>query len=455
MKLSEIKAKEELEHQDSLIQNVRMKEREYVLEEYPERDDFQRDYARILYSSAFRRLQGKMQILGIETSAFFRNRLTHSLEVAQIAKGIRMLIDENVFKRKSELSDLFLLDAAALAHDIGHPAFGHKGERVLNSLLNDVDKNLYFEGNAQNYSVLRRLEKKDPTFMGLNLTYRTMLAINKYIVEEGTTNNNGKVVKKFIYKDDFEFLNKFRKENNLLKTRTLDVQIIEIADDIAYAVHDLEDGLSQGYFNIDEILYELNVADNDFTNEERSFASKQMNAIVNDARNIAQKSCSYKNLQEFSQVFRKNLTSKLTHYFMNDIELKEVSEEEAEEHGTIKDSYELKLGESYSLCKILSKKIYKCVTRHPDIAIYESRGAKVIKELFNIYSNPDINKKWQLLPPDYRPITQDDKGDERTYARVASDYIAGMMDTFAIETYERLFNTPFNSICIEDLKLKD
>lgn len=455
MKLSEIKAKEELERQDSLIQNVRMKEREYVLEEYPERDDFQRDYARILYSSAFRRLQGKMQILGIETSAFFRNRLTHSLEVAQIAKGIRMLIDENVFKRKSELSDLFLLDAAALAHDIGHPAFGHKGERVLNSLLNDVDKNLYFEGNAQNYSVLRRLEKKDPTFMGLNLTYRTMLAINKYIVEEGTTNNNGKVVKKFMYKDDFEFLNKFRKENNLLKTRTLDVQIIEIADDIAYAVHDLEDGLSQGYFNIDEILYELNVADNDFTNEERSFASKQMNAIVNDARNIAQKSCSYKNLQEFSQVFRKNLTSKLTHYFMNDIELKEVSEEEAEEHGTIKDSYELKLGESYSLCKILSKKIYKCVTRHPDIAIYEFRGAKVIKELFNIYSNPDINKKWQLLPPDYRPITQDDKGDKRTYARVASDYIAGMMDTFAIETYERLFNTPFNSICIEDLKLKD
>lgn len=453
MKLTDNKAKNEIGHQDSLIKNPNMNEREHKIDKYPKRDDFQRDYARILYSSAFRRLQGKMQILGIETSAFFRNRLTHSLEVAQIAKGIRMLIDEKVYHKQSDLSDLFLLDAAALAHDIGHPAFGHKGERVLNSLLKD--KGLYFEGNAQNYSVLRRLEKKDPTFMGLNLTYRTMLAINKYIVEEGTKNHNDKVVEKFMYKDDFEFLNKFREENNLLRKRTLDVQIIEIADDIAYAVHDLEDGLSQGYFNIDEILYELNVADNDFTDEERSFASKQMYAIVNDARNIAQKSCSYKNLQEFSQVFRKNLTSKLTHYFMNDIELKEVSEEEAEEHGTIKDSYELKLGESYSLCKILSKKIYKCVTRHPDIAIYESRGAKVIKELFNIYSNPDINKKWQLLPPDYRPITQDDKGDERTYARVASDYIAGMMDTFAIETYERLFNTPFNSICIEDLKLKD
>lgn len=455
MKLSEIKVKDELKHQDDLIQKACMSEREHVLEGYPQRDDFQRDYARILYSSAFRRLQGKMQILGIETSAFFRNRLTHSLEVAQIAKGIRMLIDEKVFKRKSNLSDLFLLDAAALAHDIGHPAFGHKGERVLSSLLNQVDKNLYFEGNAQNYSVLRRLEKKDPTFMGLNLTYRTMLAINKYIVKEGTTNHNGKVVKKFMYKDDFEFLNEFREKNNLLQKRTLDVQIIEIADDIAYAVHDLEDGLSQGYFNIDEILYELNVEDNDFTNEERNKASKQMSAIVEDARKTAKNSCSYKNLQEYSQVFRKYLTSKLTHHFMNDIELKEVSKKEAEEHGTIKDSYELKLGESYPLCKILSKKIYKCVTRHPDIAIYESRGAKVIKELFNIYSNPDINIKWQLLPPDYRPITQDDKEDKSTYAKVASDYIAGMMDTFAIETYERLFNIPFNSIYIENLKLKD
>lgn len=438
---------EEIKRQDKLIHTTKISQREHGLKGYATRNPYQRDYARILYSAAFRRLQGKMQILGIETSAFFRNRLTHSLEVAQIAKGIRWQLDKDCHKRNTTLRDMFLLDAAALAHDIGHPAFGHKGERVLNKLLSSL--HMRFEGNAQNYRVLRLLEKKDPEFTGLNLSYRTLLAINKYLVKEGES------VKKFMYAEDYDILEEFREANGLAGLRTLDVQIIELADDIAYAVHDLEDALSQRYFTIDEMLYEMKVNDSyieQINDEDREFAAKKMLNLVQEAQKKANRSSSHCNLQEYSQVFRKTLTSLLTNYFINDIILGTITEEEAGVHGTIAGNRELKLGESQSLCKILSKKIFKGVTRHPDIALYEERGAKVIKCLFDLYKNSNSNRNGQFLPPDYRPRIE--SGDSKKiiaqkFARAASDYIAGMMDTYAIDTYENLFAVTFSSIPIQ------
>ena len=265
----------EIKRQDKLIHTTKILTREYKLKGYSKRNPYQRDYARILYSAAFRRLQCKMQILGVENSAFFRNRLTHSLEVAQIAKGIRLLIDKCCYGEESKLEDIFLLDAAALAHDIGHPAFGHKGERVLDNLLKPLE--MRFEGNAQNYRVLRTLEKKDPEFTGLNLTYRTLLAINKYLVKEQPIKEGETHIKKFMYTKDYDILEEFRLNNNLSKIRTLDAQIIELADDIAYAVHDLEDALSQRYFTIDEILYEMNVDEqiHGFSKNDYDFATKE------------------------------------------------------------------------------------------------------------------------------------------------------------------------------------
>ena len=439
--------KKEIKRQDKLIHTTKISQREYGLKGYPTRNPYQRDYARILYSAAFRRLQGKMQILGIETSAFFRNRLTHSLEVAQIAKGIRWQLDKSCYNRDSTLNDMFLLDAAALAHDIGHPAFGHKGERVLNKLISEhTDNMMHFEGNAQNYRLLRSLEKKDPESTGLNLTYRTLLAINKYIVKESPD------IEKFMYAEDYDMLQEFREANQLVDMRTLDVQIIELADDIAYAVHDLEDAISQRYFTIDEILYEMSI-DKNFSEEERTVALHKMRQFVSRARMKANKSSSHYNLQEYSQVFRKSLTTLLTNYFINDITLGVVDEKEAEEHGTNAGTRELKLGQSGPLCKILSKNIFKGVTRHPNIALYEERGAKILESLFLLYTNENNNKKGQLLPPDYRPKIgvgdKDEKIIKQKYARAATDYIAGMMDTYAIETYENLFATPFSDILLK------
>ncbi len=333
-----------------LVKNPILKEREHGEEGYSHRDCYHRDYTRILYSSSFRRLQGKMQILGIENTAFFRNRLTHSLEVSQIAHSIAVSVGRecNVYQ-----DDLFVVDAAALAHDIGHPAFGQKGERVLNALAQKKDRR--FEGNAQNYRVLRSLEKKEPKIMGLNLTNRTLMAINKYIVRE----TDGK--KKFMYCDDYDYLEKIRSEATLQKTRTLDAQIIDVADEIAYCAHDLEDGLALRYFSIDELLFLLEKKNKDFYS--------QFSLLVNDAREYASGAGSYETIQEYSQVFRKRLTSVLTDMFINDVTLGPVSKDESEEHGTNDGLQELQLGKYRGLCKALNEIIFKCVTRDTYISL--------------------------------------------------------------------------------------
>ena len=172
------KQKDEIRRQYKLLLSEIMNKREdeSAARVYTQRDDFQRDYSRILYSASFRRLQGKMQINGIKSDAFYRNRLTHSLEVAQIAVSIATLLSNECSNEETSMykDDIFVLQAAALAHDIGHPAFGHKGERVLDEIAKEYG--LRFEGNAQNFKLLRRIDCKEPNVNGLNLTNRTLLS---------------------------------------------------------------------------------------------------------------------------------------------------------------------------------------------------------------------------------------------------------------------------------------
>lgn len=407
-----------------LVKNPVLKKREHGGEGYTKRDDYHRDYTRILYSSSFRRLQGKMQILGIENTAFFRNRLTHSLEVSQIAHSIAVNIGKecNIYQ-----DDLFVIDAAALAHDIGHPAFGHKGERVLNELANK--QHTTFEGNAQNYRVLRVLEKKEPKILGLNLTNRSLLAINKYLIteEEG--------MKKFMYREDYDYLGEIRFKAGLSRMRTLDAQIIDVADEIAYCVHDLEDGLALRYFSIDELLFLLRKKNPDFY--------LIFLRLVNNARNYASAANSYGTIQEYSQVFRKRLTSVLTDKFIKDITLGPVSKKESKEHGTNDGLQELQLDKYKGLCNTLKDIIFECVTRDTYISIYENKGEQVLKGLYNIYTDESINKDGILLPPDYRPRVN------YTLHMGTIDYLAGMMDAFAISQYEELCGTEFSKIKIK------
>ena len=208
----------------------------------PERTPFERDRARVVHAAASRRLAAKTQVVGPQTDDFVRNRLTHSLEVAQVARDLARALGCHPD----------IAETAALAHDLGHPPFGHNGERVLAELSEDCGG---FEGNAQTLRLLTRLEAKtfdaDGRSVGLNLTRATLDACTKYPwtrsdgdAPEGVhADGSPRLVQKFgVYDDDLPVF-AWMREGADGRRRCVEAQVMDLADDVAYSVHDIEDAI--------------------------------------------------------------------------------------------------------------------------------------------------------------------------------------------------------------------
>lgn len=362
-----------------------------------ERSDKDIDYARVLYSSSFRRLQGKMQLLIPEEMQFYRNRLTHSLEVSQIARSLA---------KRLKLKDTLTVQTCALAHDIGNPPFGHAGEYILDDLC---DKERY-EGNAQTFRILTSIEKKFNDCSGINLNRRTLLGIVKYFNTYKENKN------KFLYENDYDIV-KFWVDEYDLTLKTIDCQIMDLADEIAYAAHDLEDALRMKYFNIDDIIYEFSIS------EEYCESGKVLKQLSDNAKKYAFDSKCINGAEFYSSIFLKELTSQIVNELVTDIGLtKDENEKEVLGYKNHK-----------ALAKGLKKLTFKSIKRSPTVIRYERLGKKVITGLYEVLTDVKYNKDLVFLPPEYR-----DKGNVE---RSSLDYIGGMMDSFAINQYKTYFGS--------------
>lgn len=418
---------------DPLTENEKIQKRFYDSEDKRNRPEgeYQRDYTRILYASSFRRLQGKMQLFAVQSDQFIRNRLTHSLEVAQIARSIATQIGYTK-------EDIYVVEAAALAHDIGNPPFGHAGERNLNTLAKDFGG---FEGNAQTFRILTTIEQKRTDFQGLNLTYRTLLGVLKYYNKfNRELSEKSFSTQKFIYDRDYELVKTIVDETGV-ELRTLDVQIVDLADEIAYAAHDLEDGLRLGSFTLDDI-------DHQFCKDISDKKSVEiLEQIIGESKEKAGFKSDKISSPEFAKLYRKEVTSRVINTLINDIGIVELNEEDRKKKGTSRVK-EIGFVTYKKLASGLKKTIYDCVTNNDEVYAYEEQGKQMLESLYDFY-----DKHPKYLPPEYRAdniirqyasVYCEENNDEglkkMLQRRLILDYISGMMDEYVKTMYNRLIN---------------
>jgi dGTPase len=413
-----------------------------------DRDEYGRDRARIIHSAFFRRLQGKTQVLGLGESDFYRTRLTHSFEVAQIAGGISEFLKIK-YEEEQTIVDLLpeqnLIESIGLAHDIGHPPFGHGGEVALNYAMRN---NSGFEGNAQTLRICTKLgEYSDKG--GLNLTRRTLLGVIKYPCYYSDVVNT-KIYKdskgvnldsykppKCVFdcdKDHIEWiLEPFTNDRKIFMSasdlidgkhkkplyKSFDASIMEIADDIAYGVHDLEDAIALRLVN--ERTWQRDVVDK-FEDPLRKLP-------------LADKISEYtRYLFSGENKTRKKAISLLVNYFVTNAEANKLN---IFSHNLL--DYEASLPKLVQEeLDILKEFIVNNVIRTPEVQTLEYKGQQMVLKLFDtIANNPS-----RLLPTKYfEKYTEEGKN-----IRVICDYLAGTTDDYATRLYHKIFTPSSGSI---------
>lgn len=396
------------------------------------RTPFEQDRDRIIYSPAFRRLQNKTQVFLSGEFDFYRTRLTHSMEVSQIGRSI-----VNHLNRSSDaLSDHFridqdLVESICLAHDIGHPSFGHAGEQILNELMLESGG---FEGNAQNLRILVDLFYRDKTqWSGMNPTRAFLDGMLKYKVLFA---DSEKKKNHFIYnfqKDildfvspDVEFAGLYQNEDALNSFKSLECRIMDWADDIAYSIHDIDDGIRAGFITIKKIRNWMDDKGKEYTGNDREFLEKLATAITDDTFSafLARLIGTFIHGTKF--VERDNVLAEKTHRYRFDIQIEE---------------------ECLALCTLLKMLSINLVFHTPQVHQLEYKGGRILRELFTVMEEEYVIKDapgYRLLPAHYHMALQNHDIYERR--RMLCDYISGMTDGFVVRTYKRLFDPDFGSI---------
>jgi len=355
------------------------KGRRYEEEFKDDRPAFERDRDRIIHSSAFRRLEYKTQVFVNHEGDYYRTRLTHSLEVAQIARGIA---------RRLKLNEE-LAESLALAHDLGHTPFGHSGEKALNQLMKNMGG---FEHNLQSLRVVELLEDKYPGFKGLNLTWET----REGIVKHSSSCDNPSYAHFEEYQPD--------------TVPTLEAQIINLADEIAYNNHDIDDALEAGFLSFEE-LRGVTLCKEIIEKVERKYPSihedkkkyqtisSLIGYLISDVVYSSEQNIKQSKIKTFADI--KAVNKILISYSP------EVDEETAE----------------------LKDYLLRNVYQHYKVERMRVKAERYITLLFQTYrDNPS------LLPQKYVQRMEIEPKE-----RVICDYIAGMTDRYALDEYKKLF----------------
>ena len=358
---------------------------------YPEpdadtRSPWQRDRDRIIHASAFRKLQYKTQVFVNHEGDFFRTRLTHSIEVAQIARSVARALDLN--------EDL--AEALALAHDLGHPPFGHAGEEALNAGMKPWGG---FDHNAQSLRVVTRLESRYAAFDGLNLTWETL---------EGLAKHNGPLHRPSAYIAEYDA----RHPLDLHSYASAEAQVAAIADDIAYHSHDLDDGLRAGLFTMEDIghlpvvgaaLAEARRASLDVppTRRRHETIRRVINAFVVDLIGEA----------------RRRLDA---------LAPRDADAIRAAPAPVVALSQRM-VDANQAIREFLYARMY----RHWRVKRMSTKAQRVTEAIFALlHGDPS------LLPDEWRALAGE--GDPARAALTVTDYVAGMTDRFAIQEHRRL-----------------
>jgi len=418
----------------------------------------ERDRDRILHSASFRRLQGKTQVFGIGQADFYRTRLTHSLEVAQIARAIanNLLIEQPLLAHCLVPE---LAEAVALAHDLGHPPFGHAGEQALDSCMLEVSRRarlrgtrvLRFEANAQTFHILVSAEPKSPAYPGLNLTRATLAGVMKYPYEQSVGHD------KFIFSSDLpvarwaleggEAIVKAGKDARVRRPKTSIVcQILDWADDCAYSVHDVEDALQAQFLragDLEDARFAHRVyAHYEETREEEAVPVLTFSEVRDRLLDLSRR-IRFPELGD-ERAYRKSAMRSILNELIISVSVRKSGDKRRADF-----CWDLVVPNEARILSVLCKSvIWEAVITDPRVAAMSTKGREILRDLFHLLLEEVVEKESSaLFPRYYRPTIEEcfRKG-ENEAARAVCNFLALLTDMDALRLHALLRGSKASSI---------